>query len=132
MSTFTSVSLSTNGTKVTYSPRQLLNGVGLLATAGPNGSLLGQNTLTMSNRMTPSKRQKSRVKVAVPHVVMDVVNGANIPRVVGNSYINVEIDMDPACTSTLAENLFETLGDLADPTQTALKAVLIGRQNVFG
>lgn len=63
--------------------------VGRVAVADATGNLLSETALTVSGRRT-AQRLRSSVKLSVPIIANEVINGVSVPKVARVSYATVE------------------------------------------
>lgn len=117
-----------------YTPVDVTNGVGELAERRPSGSMIGEAKLGISSRrVSASKRDKSEIRFAIPKVVTETVNGVNVDKVIGTSYIRILADWDPNHTPderTAQKGLVRNA--VAASGQTLLDAVFRGLERVYG
>lgn len=138
MSQLTNVTLKdrTSGTPVStvFAPVELLNGVGRLQAPGSSGTAIGQPVLTISGRRKNggSKRTAGEMTIAMPKVVVEIINGVQVPRVIGTSYIRVSTDIDPNFTDQDLENFQGWFEDSQKTAQALIKNALFKRENVYG
>lgn len=116
----------------TFNPREINAGVGRLVAPGPQGTAAGEGVLTVSGRQTPGLRFKSRTKLAIPRVVEETVNGVQVVKTLGISYVTIDFDIDPMFTSQDCADLAGFAESLLSANQPFLSAVMYGRENVHG
>lgn len=126
----------TSGTPVStvYKPQELINGVGRLVADGPSGAAVGQKVLHIVGRAKKGtgKRRYAEMKLAIPKVVIETINGVSVPRVIDTSYFTVTADVGPLFTTAELENCEGELESALGTNQAFIKAILIGRENVHG
>lgn len=118
---------------VVYTPRQIVDGVGILINPGPEGALVGQSQLSVVSRRKNggSKRVEAVLKLTLPKTVVETVNGVAVPKVIGTSYATVTVDLDPQFTDADAANMAGQLESAFHADQEFLQAVMFERFNVF-
>jgi hypothetical protein len=80
---------------LTFNPRNSVDGVGeVVANAG---TPVGEKRLTVSMKQT-GKRFKGEVRLTLPVVVTEVINGVSAPKVVRTSYVNLSASFDETST----------------------------------
>jgi len=117
-----------------FVPIDVNGGVGELAERRATGSMIGENKLGLSSRrVSASKRDKSEIRFAIPKVVTETVNGVNVDKVIGTSYIRILADWDPNHTPDertsqkgLVHNAMSASG------QDLLDKVFRGVERVYG
>lgn len=62
--------------------------VGRVAVADASGNLLSEKSLTISGRRT-AQRLRSDLKIAVPVIANEVINGVSVPKVARVAYVTV-------------------------------------------
>lgn len=117
-----------------FAPIDVRDGVGELAERRASGSLIGENKLGLSTRrVSASKRDKSEVRIAVPKVVTETINGVAVDKVVGTSYIRIHADWDQHHTPeerTALKGLVRNA--MAATGQDLLDKVFRGVERVYG
>lgn len=76
----------------TFTPRDVVSGVG--AVVESSGVPIGNNTFTIGVIKTPAGRYKATVRLAVPVVVTETINGVARPAVVRTSYADLAFTFD--------------------------------------
>lgn len=76
----------------TFIPRDVVSGVG--AVVESSGVPIGNNTFTIGVTKTPAGRYKVTVRLAVPVVVTETINGVARPAVVRTSYADLTFTFD--------------------------------------
>jgi hypothetical protein len=99
----------------TFTPKDVVQGVGTVIES--TGVPIGNSKLSVSARQSagPNGRYKATLKLAVPVVVTETINGVANPKVVRTAYANVDFTFDP--TSSEAER-----NDLVGMLEYALKS----------
>lgn len=117
-----------------FAPIDVKSGVGELAERRPSGSLVGENKLGLSTRrVSASRRDKSEIRLAIPKVVTETVNGVSVDKVVGTSYIRILADWDSNHTldeRTALKGLVRNA--MAATGQDLLDKVFRGVERVYG
>ncbi len=102
----------------TFTPRDIRDGVGTAIET--SGVPIGNSRLSVSLRQTtPGGRYKAEVKLAVPVVVNETINGVTVPKVARTAFADVTFTFDPTSTSAERNNIVGMLAD-ALGTGTAL------------
>jgi len=128
MPAFTSLVLKDHlGADVTFSPRNIVNGVA--TTVSSTGVPLGEKFATFSNTRTAAGKRKVTLKITLPVVQDVVVSGISKPTIVRAAYCDVTFsfadtsntverqDMLAALKAMLADTvqIKPLIEDLADP-----------------
>jgi hypothetical protein len=80
---------------LTFVPRDIAAGVGEVVNNA--GTPIGEKRLTVSMKQT-GKRFKGEVRLTLPVVVSEVINGVTSPKVVRTGYINLSTSFDETST----------------------------------
>lgn len=117
-----------------FNPQELLNGTARLVALGPNGTAVGQSVLQVNGRRKAGtgNRNLAELKLSIPKVVVETINGVAVPRVIDTNYVRIIFDVGPLFTTQDLEDLEGYAESLLKTNQTFIKSVLIGRQNVSG
>lgn len=126
----------TSGTPVStvFKPTELVDGVGRLVATRADGSAIGQRVLSLQGRRKngTGNRRASEMKIAIPKVVVETINGVSVPRVVDTAYYVVSSDIGPQFTAEELNNHMGELESALKSDQPFVKAILFGRENVHG
>lgn len=115
-----------------FVPVDTNDGEGTLVERLSSGSFIGEPRLSASCRVT-QRRTKSVLKVTMPKVVSETINGVAVPRVVGASYVEVKFDWAQEHTEAERNNLQGMIADAlgAKADQPFLNPVLLGLEHVY-
>lgn len=118
----------------TFAPIDVRDGVGELAERRASGSMIGENKLGLSTRrVSASKRDKSEVRLAIPKVVTETINGVAVDKVVGTSYVRILADWDPNHTPDERTSLKGLVRNaMAATGQDLVDKVFRGVERVYG
>jgi len=112
-----------------FVPRDIVNGVATLVES--TGVPIGNKLYSISLRQTPDGRYKATLKLTVPILATQVVNGVSTPVVARTSRVTATFDFDPT-SSTQERNdvvgMFRTSLDSAD---VLTQGVLVDLQGVY-
>lgn len=97
----------------TFVPRDSKDGVGLVVT--DTGTPIGEKRLTVSMKPTGT-RYKGEVRLTLPVVVNETINGIVVPKVARIGYVNLSVSFDE--TSTKQER-DDAIGMMASALGTA-------------
>lgn len=97
----------------TFVPRDSKDGVGLVVT--DTGTPIGEKRLTVSMKPTGT-RYKGEVRLTLPVVVNETINGVVVPKVARIGYVNLSVSFDE--TSTKQER-DDAIGMMASALGTA-------------
>jgi len=114
----------------TFSPSSG-GGVPEFREADSAGVPIGDNVITVSTRKTGAV-YRPRVRVAMPIVVDETVNGIVSPKVVRTAYADVNFIFSESSTSQERKNLLGILSSVfSGDTQPVVDGVCVGLQDVY-
>lgn len=113
----------------TFTPRDIVNSVGTVVES--SGVPIGNSTLSVSLRKTPSGKFKAVVNLAVPVVQNETVGGITRPIVVRAAYANTEFTFDEQSTEQERKNLVGMYMSALDPSKVLINDVLTKLQGVY-
>lgn len=112
----------------TFVPNGIPNGVATLVEN--DGVLLGSNKFTIAARSTASKRKIS-LRLVMPVLATETINGIDSPKVVRTAYANVEFNFDMASTSQERSDIVGMLQDALDSSKTMVDGVLVDGLEIY-
>ena len=113
----------------TFVPRDIRENVGTVVES--SGVPIGESRVSVSLRKSNSQRYKTNVKLVVPVVQNQTVNGVITPVVVRTAYANVEFDF--AASSTIQErgDVQGLVESAMAKTQSLIHDMVVGLQGVY-
>lgn len=121
----TTITLAGTGPNTyTYTPsNKNKDGVHEFRNKDANGVPVGDSTLTLSLRETPSG-YKAKLKLAVPQVVTETINGVSNPKVARENWASVEFFFSDKSTVAERVELVKQIADAFDTDQTFINGVV--------
>jgi hypothetical protein len=113
----------------TFTPRDITGGVGTVVES--TGVPIGENTVTVSLRKTPSGRYKAVIKGRFPIVQTQDVNGIESPVVVRTAYAELTFDFDQTSTEQERKNVVGMMEDALTSDEPLTNDVLTKLQGVY-
>lgn len=114
----------------TFVPRSVIDGVG---TVVENGSVaMGEQQLSVSKRKTPSGRQKTVVKLALPVVATETINGVPRPVVIDTDYATITFDFGPTSTAARRTDVQGMVEDAMKADKALIFASVVNLETVWG
>ncbi|UHM27708.1 MAG: coat protein [Fushun levivirus 6] len=113
----------------TFVPRDIRDNVGTVVES--SGVPIGESRVSVSLRKSNSNRYKATVKLVVPVVRDQTVNGLVTPAVVRTSYVNIEFDFDGASTTQERENVQGMVESAMAKAQVLIHDAVVGLQGVY-
>lgn len=112
-----------------FTPRDVKNGVGLVVANG--GTPVGEERLTISMKKSGAK-YRGMLRIAVPVVATEVINGVSKPIVVRTAYVDLNVTFDETSTETERTNLVGMLADALGTSKTLVHNALVKLEGVYG
>lgn len=112
----------------TFTPRNISDGVGEVVET--TGVPVGESRFTISMRRT-SDRYKSKLRLAVPVVVNQTINGVTTPIVARTAYVDVSFDFSAESTEAERNNLVGMLEDSLKPAKVLVNDTVVKLQGVY-
>jgi hypothetical protein len=132
MPTFTTLVLTDReDTPVDHSfvPESNLGGVATLVEG--TGVPLADSKFSIGQRKTPTRR-KATIRLAIPEVQTETINGIDRPSVVRVNYANVEFSFDVASEEQERDNIVGMIRDALDPANTLVHDSVVKLQGIHG
>lgn len=96
-----------------------------------NGVPYGSPRVTISKRVTASRRHKAVVQYAFPTIISETVNGQPVDRVARMANIDLTVTFDERSTEQERKNAIGMLQSSLDPTKALVNDTLIKLQGVY-
>lgn len=114
----------------TFTPRDIRDGVGTVIET--TGVPVGNSRLSVSLRQTANNgRYKAELKLAVPVVVNETINGVSVPTVSRSAFADVTFTFEPTSTEAERNNIVGMLADALAPTKTLVNDTVVKLQGVY-
>lgn len=113
----------------TFTPRDVVANVGTVENS--TGVKVGDQTFSISVRRTANNRYKAVLKLAVPTVVNETINGITVPKVDRTAYCDVTFTFDATSTLQERKDIVGMIQSAFDPSKTLVNDVVIGLQGVY-
>lgn len=113
----------------TFVPRDIRDGVGTCVES--TGVPIGESVLSVSTRRTNTGVFKPRVKLVIPVVQNETVNGVTRPVIVRTGYADVTFTFDEESTETERNNLVGMFADAFDPANILINDAVVKLQGVY-
>jgi hypothetical protein len=111
----------------TYAPNGRPNGVAEFSEK--DGIPVGDNSLTVSSKH--GAREKISLRLRLPQVVEETINGVMSPRVVRTAYVRVDFDFSEMSTLEERTDARALAASLLGSDQTALRAVIESLEDIY-
>lgn len=113
----------------TFSPRDVKDNVG--TTVESTGVPIGNNRFSVSLRQTPTGRYKADLKLVLPVVANETINGVTSPKVVRSAFADVTFTFDATSTEQERTNIVGMLASALGPTKTLVHDTVVKLQGVY-
>jgi len=113
----------------TFTPRDIVANVGTVEES--TGVKIGDKSFSISNRKTANGRSKVTMKLAVPVVVNETINGVTIPSVSHVAYVDAVFSFDPKSSTQERKDVVGMFQSSLDPSKVLVNDTLIGLQGVY-
>lgn len=113
----------------TFAPRDIQSGVG--AVVESSGVPVGDSRYTISLRQTASKKYVGTVKLSVPVVQNQTVNGVTSPTVVRTAYAEATFTFDATSTEQERKDLVGMFASGFDASKVLVNDTLVKLQGVY-
>ena len=114
----------------TFSPSELKDGVGTVVES--SGQKIGDSKYSVSSRKTAGGRYAAKVKLEVPVVENQTVNGVTRPVVTRVAYATAEFSFAADSTTAERNNLVGMLADSFAKTKTLVDKTIVDLEGVWG
>lgn len=113
----------------TFIPREIANGVGTVVES--TGVPVGNSSVSVSLRKTPSGKFKGTLRIAVPVVQTETISGVSRPVVVRTAYAAVEFTFDETSTEQERTDLVGMLASSLGTSKTLVNDAIVKLQGVY-
>lgn len=114
----------------TFVPRDISQGVGKVVAS--SGVPVGEKTYTVSVRQTPENgRFRVQLRMALPVVQEQTVNGVTNPIVVRTSYVDATFTFDRNSTAQERDDTVGMFADSLGKTQNLTQGALVNLEGVY-
>lgn len=112
-----------------FAPRNIANGVGELVET--SGVPIGEARFTISMRKTPTGRYKGVIKLAVPEVQTEIIDGISRPTVVRTGFAELSVDFAASSTTEERNNVIGMIQDALTPSKALVNDTLVKLEGVY-
>lgn len=105
--------------------------IGRVAVADVTGNLLSETALTVSGRRT-AQRLRSSVKLAVPVIANEIINGVSVPKVARVAYATVDFSFALDSSEQERNDLVGMLQSAFATTKVLVHDTVVKGQTVWG
>lgn len=113
----------------TFVPRDVAANVGTVEES--TGVKIGDKSFSISKRQTPNGKHRVQMKLTIPVVVNETINGVVNPAVAYTSYVDATFTFDPKSTTQDRKDVVGMFQSALDPSKVLVNDTVIGLQGVF-
>lgn len=113
----------------TFIPREIANGVGTVVES--TGVPVGNSSVSVSLRKTPSGKFKGTLRLAAPVVQTETISGVSRPVVVRTAYAALELTFDETSTEQERTDLVGMLASALGTGKTLVNDTMVKLQGVY-
>jgi hypothetical protein len=113
----------------TFTPRDIVNGLGTVVES--TGVPVGENKLQVAVNRTASGKYKGILKMALPIVQTQTINGVSTPVVVRTTYIDLAITYDGTSTLQERKNAVGMLASALAEAKVLVNDTLVKLEGVY-
>lgn len=114
----------------TFTPRDVVANVGTVEES--TGVKVGDKAFSISVRKTPGNgRYKVTIKLAVPTVVNETINGVTVATVSHTAYVDAVFTFDPKSTTQERKDVVGMFQSAFDPSKVLVNDAVIGLQGIY-
>lgn len=113
----------------TFTPREITGGVATIVES--TGVPIGDNRCTVSLKRTATGRYKGEVRLTIPVVQNQTINGVTSPVVVRTAYANCEFTFDATSSEVERANAVGMLASALAPAKVLVNDCIVKLQGVY-
>jgi hypothetical protein len=112
----------------TFTPGDRSNGVATVKKT--DGTPMGDWKFSIALKKTATRR-KASIRLVVPVVQTETINGIDRPTIVRTAYANLDVNFDISSTEQERDDLIGMLQSSLGESQTLVDGVVVGLDNVY-
>jgi hypothetical protein len=113
----------------TFVPRDIVAGLGTVVES--SGVPIGNKTVQVALNKTASGRYKAVIKMAIPIVQTQTINGIDTPVVVRTSYVDTTFTFDATSTTAERNDVVGMFATALGTSKTLVNDTVVGLQGVY-
>lgn len=114
----------------TFTPSEVMDGIGTVVES--TGMKLGESKYSLSSRKTAGGRYAAKLKLEVPVVENQTINGVTRPVVIRIGYATVDFSFAAESTTAERNNIVGMLADSLAPTKIIVHKTVVDLERVWG
>ncbi|UJQ85438.1 MAG: capsid protein [Cunavirus faecihabitans] len=113
----------------TFTPRDITKNVGTVVES--SGVPVGEKTFTVSLRKTDNNRYRAQLRLSVPTVQTQIINGIENPIVVRTAHVDATFTFDRTSTEQERNDVVGMFQDSLSTDKTLIHGLLINLEGVY-
>lgn len=113
----------------TFTPRDVIANVGTVEES--TGVKVGDKTFSISVRKTPNGKSKVTIKLVVPTVVNETINGVTVPAVARTAFVETTFTFDPTSTTQERNDVVGMFQSAFGTGKTLVNDAVVGLQGIY-
>ncbi len=113
----------------TFTPRDVVANVGTVEES--TGVRVGDKTFSVSIRKTANGKSRATIKMAVPVVVNETINGVVVPVVARTAYVDTTFTFDPTSSTQERKDVVGMYQSAFDPTKLLVNDCIVNLQGIY-
>ncbi|DAD51313.1 coat protein [ssRNA phage Gephyllon.4_22] len=113
----------------TFVPRDVEANVGTVEES--TGVKIGDKSFSISKRQTPNGKHRVQVKLVVPVVVNETINGVTVPSVAYTSYVDASFTFDPKSSTQDRKDVVGMFQSAFDSSKVLVNDTVVGLQGIY-
>lgn len=113
----------------TFTPESVKDGVGSVIET--SGVPIGNSRLSVSSRKLPSGKYKAEVRLAVPTVATETINGVANPKILREAYASATFTFDQSSTEAERNNVVGMFADAFGTGKVLVNDTVVKLQGVY-
>ena len=113
----------------TFTPESIKDGVGQVIET--SGVPIGNSRLSVSSRKLSTGKYKSEVRLAVPVVSSETINGITSPKILRTAFVSAQFTFDETSSEAERNNIVGMFADALSPSKTLVNDTVVKLQGVY-
>lgn len=113
----------------TFTPESVTDGVGIVTET--SGVPIGNSRLSVSSRKLASGKYKAEVRLVVPTVVTETINGVSVPKIAREAYASAVFTFDQASSEAERNDVVGMFADSFATSKVLVNDTVVKLQGVY-
>jgi len=113
----------------TFTPRDIVSGLGTVTES--SGVPIGENRVQVALVKTTSGRYKGTLKMQLPVVQTEVINGISVPKVIRTAYADLTVTFDGSSTEQERKDAIGMLASALDSSKVLVNDAFVKLQGIY-